>query len=91
MNAIHGAAAAAQDTFTAIQAKGAGYAISQQPELQTVLDVAQVSGLGCWAGFGRWQSWRELCNPTPCLLECNRSTLTMTVIAVLDAGLGLAV
>jgi 1-aminocyclopropane-1-carboxylate deaminase/D-cysteine desulfhydrase-like pyridoxal-dependent ACC family enzyme len=35
----------AQDTFTAIQAKGAGYAISQQPELQTVLDVAQASGI----------------------------------------------
>lgn len=35
----------AQDTFTPIQAKGAGYAISQAPELQTVLDVGRASGI----------------------------------------------
>lgn len=37
--------AAAQDTFTAVQAKGAGYAISQEDELQTVLAVATSSGV----------------------------------------------
>lgn len=34
-----------EDTLTAIQAKGAGYAISQAPELATVLAVGQASGI----------------------------------------------
>jgi 1-aminocyclopropane-1-carboxylate deaminase/D-cysteine desulfhydrase-like pyridoxal-dependent ACC family enzyme len=37
--------AGAQDTFTAIQAKGVGYALSTADELRTVADVALASGV----------------------------------------------
>lgn len=42
---VAAAGAAASDLFTAVQAKGSGYAMSTDPELQFTLDTAQQTGL----------------------------------------------
>ena len=53
-SAVYGAVPAAREMLTVVQAKGAGYSISREEELQTIKEVAMSTGepspLACFKG-----------------------------------------